>query len=235
MAISPFSLENDWVVHWERLPSNFQAGPILGQVSINEQQALKAVASVGLITASQLFNLFSLNSDRVKKMVKRNRLVKHELVMNKEYRITMFSLGVNGAKIAGVMGYYKINYWVEYRIPDILKRLLFLNFYERFYPNELLPAIDPFVGAIKINDKLMYVYVVRGDLNDIMMYLKWNPFKERLILITESLLYLEQLKPFLHDMKVRVILDESILDKGSQLNNSFYMFEENEFQLEKMG
>src|SRR5690554_7582237 len=58
----------------------------------------------------------------------------------------------NGAKIAGVSG-YESNYWVKYTIEDVLKRLLFFSFYERFYPNKLSPAIDPFMGAITINQK----------------------------------------------------------------------------------
>ncbi|MEN1969672.1 hypothetical protein WMZ97_16540 [Lentibacillus sp. N15] len=231
MAISPFSLQHSWSVHWSRTPSNFKEQPILGKVASNEQEALLAVASVGLITARQLFHLFSLNKDKVKRMVKRNRLVKHELVMNGDRRIAVYSLGINGAKIVGFSG-YENNYWVKFSVNDILKRLLFLNFYERFHPNNLLPAADPFIGSIMINNKAMYVYVVRGGLNDLMMYLKWNSLNKRLILITESLSLLEQLKPFLHDIKVRAILDSCVVDKTKKLSESFYLLDGNEFKIE---
>ncbi|RKJ51420.1 hypothetical protein D7X33_32205, partial [Butyricicoccus sp. 1XD8-22] len=173
MAISPFSLEHTWAVYWKRLPSNMQDRPILGQVASNEEKALKAIASVGLITANQLLNLYSLSSNKLTRMVKRNRIVQHEIVMNDKYRIAIYSLGINGAKIVGLPG-YEVNYWVKYSIHDILKRLLFFSFYERFHQNELIPVPNPFMGAIIINDKPMFVYVVRGDLNDLSMYLKWN-------------------------------------------------------------
>lgn len=231
MAISPFSLEHDWAIHWRRIPSNFQEAPILGQIAENEEEAIYAVASVGLITANQLFNLYSLTRKKVTRMVKRHRLVEHKLVMNDKHTISVYSLGINGAKIAGVSG-YESNYWVKYTIEDVLKRLLFFSFYERFYPNKLSPAIDPFMGAITINQKPMYVYVVRGDLNDIMMFLKWNPLHERLIIITESLSFLGELKPYLHNIKLRVILDNSVVDKKQPMNKSFYLFENGEFRKE---
>lgn len=231
MAISPFSLEHDWAVHWRRIPSNFQEAPILGQIAKNEEEAIRAVACVGIITANQLFNIYSLSRKKVIRMVKRHRLVEHELVMNNKHKISIYSLGVNGAKIAEVMG-YEHNYWVKYTIKDILKRLLFFTFYERFYPNELLIAPEPFIGSIMINNKPMYVYVVRGDLNDITMYLKWNTLNERLIIITESLSHLEQLKPYLHNVKLRVILDNCVIDKNKPLNQSFYLLDDNEFKKE---
>lgn len=228
LAISPFSLEHDWAIHWTRLPSNMQERPILGQIAENEEQALKAIASVGLITSNQLLDIYSLGSKKLKRMVMRNRIVRHELVMNGKHRISVYSLGINGAKIAGVVG-YENNYWLNYRINDILKRLIFFKFYERVNSKGVFPAPDPFIGALVINDKPMYVYVVRGDLNDISMYLKWNAFNERLIIITESLSFLEQLKPYLHNLKLRVILDEGVVNHEQRLNNVFYLLEENQF------
>lgn len=231
VAISPFSLSHDWAIHWDRLPSNFREGPILGQIAKNEEEALNAIASVGIISSSQMFNLFRLNRNRLKRMVERNRLVQHEIVLNNKQRISLYTLGVNGAKITKLVG-YEVNYWVEYTITDVLKRLLFFSFYERFYPVKLLPAIDPFVGTVLINEKPMYVYVLRGDVNDLMMYLKWNHLNERLIIVTESLSFLEQLKPFLHDLQLRVILDHSIMNKEQAIQKSFYLFKNNEFQPE---
>lgn len=233
MAISPFSLENDWTVFWKRIPSNFKERPILGEVAKDEQEALEGVASVGLISATQLLEIYSLGRGKVKRMVDRNRLVQHQIVMNKKNRITIYSLGVNGAKIVGVNG-YEHNYWVEYKTTDILKRLLFFSFYKRVYPNDLLVAPKPFIGSIMINNNPMHVYVIRGSTNDLMMYLKWNTFNERLILITESLSYLEQLKPFLYDLRLRVILDENVVDHSESLSNSFYFLEGDEFKKEKL-
>lgn len=228
MTISPFSLQNEWVIHWKRIPSNMKERPIIGQVAKTEEEALNALASVGLISGKQMLNIFSLGKKKLKKMVDRHRIVKHELVMNKKYRIPIYSLGVNGAKIAGVTG-YENNYWVEYTIEEILKRLLFFEFYERFYPRKLFPAPSPFTGAIVINDKPMYVYVARGDLNDLIMFLKWNNMNERIIIITESLSFLEHLKMYINNMKLRIILDENLINKTKSIGNSFYMLHNNEF------
>src|SRR5690625_1130525 len=109
MAMSPFSLDHDWVIHWDRLPSNFRESPILGQIAKSEEEALKAVASVGVVSSSQIFNLFKLNKSRLSRMVKRNRIVQHEIVLNNKYRISLYTLGINGAKIVGITG-YEVNY-----------------------------------------------------------------------------------------------------------------------------
>ena len=36
----------------------------------------------------------------------------------------------------------------------------------------------------------MYIYVLRGDIQDLMVFLKWREFNERMIIITESLPHL---------------------------------------------
>lgn len=234
MTISPFSLSHNWVIHWKRIPSNMKERPILGQVASDEEEALKGIASVGLISGKQMLHIYSQGKKKLKKMVERNRIVQHELVMNEKFRIPIYSLGVNGAKIAGVNG-FENNYWVEYTIEAILKRLLFFEFYERFHPRELLPAPPPFAGSIIINNKPMYVYVVRGDLNDIIMFMKWNTINERIILVTESLSFLNQLKMYMNNMKLRVILDDSLVDKTKPINNAFYKLHNNEFINESEG
>lgn len=229
MNKNPFSLNNDWVVHWRRLPSNMSEIPIVGDIAENEKKALKALASVGLATSSQLFNLFKLNKNRLNKMIKRQRIIRHQLVLNDKYKISVYTLGINGAKIVGIDEYYETNYWVRYRIEDIIKRIVFFSLYERISSAEVLPAVKPFVATLMINGKPMYVYVVRGDVNELLLYLKWNNFNERLIIVTESLTHLEQLKPFLHNIKLRVILDSSILNENEEINNAFYLFKDNQF------
>lgn len=233
MNRNPFSLQNEWVVHWRRLPSNISERPILGEIAKNEEQALRAIATVGLITSSQLLNLYQLGKNKLNRMIRRQRVVRHQLTLNNKYNISIYTLGINGAKIAEVSDYYEVNYWVRYRIEDVLKRIVFFGLYERFDGVELLPAVEPFIATLMINGKPMYVYVVRGDTNDLLMYLKWNKFNERMIIVTESLSHLEMLKPFLHDIKLRVILDEDILNPNINIGDAFYLFKDNEFIKEK--
>lgn len=230
LQISPFSLEHNWTINWHRLPSNIKERPILGEIAKNEEKALYAIASVGVITSSQMYHLFNLNKTKLKKMVARQRIVRHELILNEKHKISIYTLGINGAKIVRLSG-YEINYWVRYQITDVIKRLLFFSLLERFKDKnaEVMPAPEPFAGGLVINEKPMYVYVVRGDVTDLIMFIKWNEFHERMIIVTESLSVLAQLKPYLNNIKLRVILDHSIVDKNSDISKAFYLFKDNEF------
>ncbi|KRG16856.1 hypothetical protein ACA29_02965 [Lederbergia galactosidilytica] len=98
---------------------------------------------------------------------------------------------------------YQLNYWVEYKAEDVLKRMLFFRLYQHFFEKQenthgsssmIIPTPNPFIGAIEFNQAPLYVYVVRGDTNDFLMYLKWKnkPFNERLIVIAEEIRHLEK-------------------------------------------
>ena len=68
---------------------------------------------------------------------------------------------------------------------------------------------EPFSGIIQFQGRPIYVYVVRGDVNDLLMYLKWKGkhFNERLIIIAESIRHLELVKTTFYYLKVRVAKD----------------------------
>ena len=93
-----------------------------------------------------------------------------------------------------------------------------------------MPTKEPFSGAIIINEKPIYIYVVRGDVNDLLMYLKWDGknFNERLILITESLRYLQPLIVNLKKSKTRVITDINLNSRVDVIQSQFYFFDEND-------
>ncbi|MBO1913269.1 hypothetical protein J4G37_51725, partial [Microvirga sp. 3-52] len=76
--------------------------------------------------------------------------------------------------------------------------------------------------------KPIYVYVVRGDVNDLLMYLKWSGkhFNERLIIITESIKHLQPLKISAETLKVRVALDQDLHDHIEDLQKIFYFLDE---------
>ncbi len=226
MTISPFSLSHEWVLHWTRIPSHFKPSNRVNGESPKEQSALTALASVGVIGGEQLSQLFSLDKKRLKRMVMENKLVRHEIRMNNR-AIPIYTLGINGAMIVGVNG-YEHNYWVEYKVEDVLKRLLFFQLYH-FFPNtEVVPTVDPFISSFTRNNSPMYVYVARGDTNDLLMFLKWNDFNERLFIVTESLSHLKMLKLNLKNIKVRVALDEELLSlEGGDVRQRFYYLNEN--------
>ncbi|MCZ2260645.1 hypothetical protein [Sporosarcina sp. G11-34] len=227
MPISPYSLSHEWNLHWTRIPSNVRQSNYINGESPKERKALEALAAVGIIEGAQLIRLFSLDKKRLKRMVTEKKIVRHELKRNIQ-AIPIFTLGINGAVIAGLSECFEINYWVEYKTEDVLKRLLFFQLFQHLPNARILPAQEPFSGLIQFQGKPIYVYVVRGDVNDLLMYLKWNGkhFNERLILITESIQHLEWPKVSAEKLKLRVALDMDLRDDTKDLPKVFYFLDE---------
>ncbi|MGG3451984.1 hypothetical protein ABER98_19395 [Domibacillus aminovorans] len=65
------------------------------------------------------------------------------------------------------------------------------------------------MGSIFVQNHPIYIYVLKGDVQDLMMYLKWRDFGGRMIIITESLNHLSTLK-LSEGLKVRVALEEEL-------------------------
>jgi hypothetical protein len=232
MSTSPFSLSHEWSLYWTRIPSNIKRSDFVNGESPKERKALEVLAAVGLIGGAQLFRLFSLDKKRLKRMVVEKKVVRHEIHQNKQV-IPIYTLGINGAVVVGLNDCYESNYWVEYKIEDVLKRLLFFQLFQHFPESKVSPTPEPFSGAIEFQDKLIYVYVVRGDFNDLLMYLKWegNNFNERLIVVTESLRYLQPLIVNATKFKTRAIIDMDLRDSVEDIQNQFYFIAKNgEFQ-----
>jgi len=227
MSHSPYSLSHDWSLHWTRIPSNIKRSDFVNGESPKERKALEALAAVGLIGGAQLSRLFSLDKKRLKRMVSEKKIVRHEILRNKQI-IPIYSLGINGAVIAGLNECYESNYWVEYKTEDVLKRLLFFQLHQHFPKSKVLPTQEPFIGGIHFQGRPIYVYVVRGDVNNLLMYLKWSEkhFKERLIIITESIRQLESLKVILKSLKFRVVVDLDLRDNSDEIQKYFYFLDE---------
>lgn len=233
MQSNPFSLEKDWSVSWIILPSNFKRMKYFNGESPKELRAIKSLAAVGVISGKQLKELFGLDRKRIKLMTLEHKLVRHTLKSDKQ-TIPVYTLGANGAVMAGVADVYKMNYWMAYKIEDILKRLLFFQLYKHFQnciPNaSVQPSPKPFVGAIELDGKQFYVYVVCGNTNDFNMFLKWNEtFSERIILLTESLRHLEPLKWVLSNHKCRIAMNADLFSEAGQFQSIFYFMEDGEF------
>lgn len=223
MSISPYSLSHEWNLHWIRIPSNIKRSDYINGESPKERKALEALAAVGIIEGAQLFRLFSLDKKRLKRMSDEKKIVRHVLKRNK-LAIPIFALGINGAVIAGLKDSYESNYWVEYKIEDVLKRLLFFQLSRHFPDSKIIPTQEPFSGAIQFQGKPIYVYVVRGDVSDLLMYLKWKHkyFNERLIIITESIKHLQSVKLIFEMLKLRVAIDIDLQDELEDFQNHLY-------------
>jgi len=228
MTLSPYSLSHDWSLHWTCIPSNIKRSDFVNGESPKERKALEALAAIGVIGGAQLSRLFSLGKKRLKRMVSEKKIVRHEIHRNKQV-IPIYTLGINGAVVAGLNDSYESNYWVEYKIEDVLKCLLFLQLFQHFPGSKVKVVPEPFNGAIEYKEKLFYIYVIRGDVNDLLMYLKWSgkSFNGRLIIITESIKHMQPLMMAIKKLRVRAIIDIDLKVDFDELQNLFYVFHEN--------
>lgn len=227
MEISPYSLSHDWSLYWTRVPSNVKRSPYINGESPKEMKALEALAALGVFEGRQLTRLYSLDKKRLKRMVAERKLVRHEIHRNKQ-GIPIYTLGINGAVITGMEDYYESNYWVMFKTEEVLKCLLFAQLLRLFPNSRVIPTPEPFNGAVEHRGKRIYVYVLRGDANDLTMYLKWkgSHFNERLIIVTESLTHLQSLLMSKGAVKIRSILDKDLIKSTDEFQKRFYYLNE---------
>lgn len=212
--ISPFSYsQHEWKLTWKRVPSNEKYDRPFETQSVKEQKALEAIASVGVIGGAQLRNVFNLDKTRVKRMVARKQLVQHDLKRG-DQSIPIYTIGKLGAN--KIMPKYIENYWVEYNTEEVLKRLAFFQLCYLLENVIIKPSSSPFIATLRIKNNYFYVYVTRGKVDDLLMFLKWNPFSERIIIIAETLNQLKTLEIFITGLKVRVIIDIELKEGKSK-------------------
>ncbi|KAA9017679.1 hypothetical protein [Niallia endozanthoxylica] len=193
--------------------------------SRKERKALEAIASVGLIEGNQLQQIFKLKKPQIRRMESFNLIMKHVIRKNGQ-DVPFYTLGPASAE--KIVPGFVPNYWVEYRIEDVLNRFMFFRLFDllKHQNANVGTAPKPFTGALELNGNLLYVYCTRGDTKDLQMLLKWKPFTDRMIIVTEKIQYLKPLDLFIQDGKlrrIRVITDEQLLSDRPQ----FYTYKEN--------
>ena len=227
--MNPFSLEHDWKLNWTRVPEHIKADKYVNGESPKERRALEALACIGVIGGLQLSRLFSLDKKRKKKMVAEKKLVRHDIQKNQQI-IPVYTLGINGAKAASIPG-YENNYWLKYEMGDMLGKLLFFQLYEWFPGSRISPAVNPFEGVIFYKNKPLYIYSVKGNIQDLLVFLKWKEFSQRMIVITESLKHLEELLHY-GDIRIRAVLQQEARFSRERLD--FYVKSGSEWAEEKL-
>lgn len=239
--MNPFSVTHPWSIHWHRLPSNFKRMKHFNGSSEKEQKAMLALASVGLIGGQQLQRMYGIDKKRLRNMVREQKIIRHEMHLKGKI-VPIYTLGINGACMAGMEETYELNYWVAYRTEDVLKRIVFFQLWKYF--DDLAGGVasvgatpKPFIGSIQIGNNLFYVYVIRGDANELLTYLKWNKdiFNKRLIIAAESLRHMEPLKEALAKLKVRVVLDDDLTaNQEGDIPANFYFIKDGTLTKEVM-
>lgn len=228
-AVSPFSNQHKWELKWRRIPSRelskLRSGMVFDTNSRKERKSLEAIASVGLIEGNQLQQIFKLKKPQIRRMESFNLIMRHFIRKNGQ-DIPFYTLGPTSAE--KIVPGFVPNYWVEYQIEDVLNRFMFFRLCDllKHQNANVATAPKPFTGALELNGNLLYVYCTRGDTKDLQMLLKWKPFTERMIIVTEHIQYLKPLDIFLQDqkLKIRAITDEQLIRDYPQ----FYTFQENE-------
>jgi len=100
---------------------------------------------------------------------------------------------------------------------------LFFSFYKFFPEADIIPTPEPFVGAVNFRNNPLYIYVVRGDTNDLLNYLKWQKhnFNGRLIIIAESIRHVQPFAMHTQDLKMRITTDNDLM-QANHLRELFY-------------
>src|SRR5699024_8284801 len=226
MDKTPFSLEHKWKIKWKRIPSNIRIDPRVNFHNMREKRALKALASLGVITRPQLMKIFYLSYKEVNDLVHNYRIIEHDIIKNDGEPTKIYTLGNKGAMLLEIDS-YETNYWFQYTTEDVLKGLLFFQTYLYFPELKVIPTPKPFTGAVQNNDNIIFVYVFKGNPDDLLHYLKFKQQKgHRLILVVENLNQLKPAELFLEDLRVRVVIESELVSNRNINKDIFYAYKD---------
>ncbi|MBA2176824.1 hypothetical protein H0266_18250 [Halobacillus locisalis] len=234
--VTPFSIHHHkWLLSWRRIPANPKHDKPYALTSKKEYKVLEAIASVGVIGHYQLKTLFKMDESKIQKMLRKRLIAHHEIFKNDE-AIDIYTLDKRGAN--DVMPEYKSNYWLSMDVKRVLQALSFFQFSYLLMeePLVLVPSPAPFMGGVKINGKYFYVYIAKGSIEDLTMFLKWKPyFQHRIFIVAEQINQLKSLEVFLEasELKVRVLLEKDLpyLKSGQTLHDlEFYHYDKKQAQ-----
>lgn len=216
---SPFSLKgHQWSLTWNRVSYNEKFDKPYESQSERVQEALEALACVGVIGGAQMKRLFHLSSENIKNMIGAKLITPHEVRQDGQ-AIPIYTVGIRGAN--QVMPVYRPNYWENLKITDVLKDLCFFKLCSFFDDFMVFPAPEPFTASLSLKpgqkrnedvETPFYVYVTRDGVEDLMMALKWQPFRGRILIVAETLAQAKPLESFMtvKDLKVRLVTDEGM-------------------------
>lgn|GEM_PF-1865201 len=213
---SPFSTTRNWVVEWAPIQPPPSKSSFFREITQAEENAIRAIAEIGVIGGVQLTRLFlGGKKEKLKKMVAGSTIIEH-FIYNEERRIPIYTLGELGARL--VEKPFRQGQWMEYTTSQILERLAFFQFYGRFSEIEAVKVVkgnEPFVGNIKRiggDQKSFHVGVVRDNLEKWSRMFKWDHKqyeKESIFLISETIAEIIDFEN-VGNFNVRLVLDEDL-------------------------
>jgi hypothetical protein len=221
--ISPFSTTHNWKLQWTILRSDYKP-PGIGELSQKEKEILNTIMSIGVIGGVQLSRYFmGHNKKKAKQMIhsmlRRNLIVQHKFYKDKQL-IPIYTVGQHGASLIGHQD--SADEWLRYDEKEVLKRLVFFKLYSLFQylQPKILPAPSPYIGTLQFKDQLLHICVIRDNIHDLLLKLKWGNLRDKFVIVTESLDMLCPLEPHLSGRAVRVTTDHEIIH--SSIADMFY-------------
>jgi hypothetical protein len=227
--ISPFSLRHEWNIQWQENDKVHENA--MNWNGKEEEQLIPALANVGVLSSLQLKNLF-LDGDKrkISKLCTTGKLIRHTLIRNKQ-EIPVFTLGPTAIEM--LKDRLPFVDWKDFKISDILQRLMFFQLISTFKKEnqdiEIIPSVTPFVAAFKRNGKKIHVLIERGNEQEIIRTLKFYKPKERFIFIKEHVDHGREINEFIGDCQVRMTTD---LDLNKPFGEMFYLYKGGEWQPE---
>src|SRR5699024_3133905 len=177
-------------------------------------------------TKNQLMIIIRVDEKQVRAMEKRFRILGHKLIRNKSTKTTLYTLNVKGV-IAIKLDNYKPNYWLQYFPDDVLKRIIFFQTYENLPRQPIIATPSPFVGGIDNGGAMIYVYISKGNNDDLIRYLKFEQqTNQRIVLVVETLGQLRTMEEYIKKLRVRVVIENDLLKNENIDTNIFYTYKD---------
>ena len=126
----------------------------------------------------------------------------------------MYTLGPVGAAIINVP--YQPDYWFLYSDSDTIQKLMSVDLYLQMCDYlsaevEVLEANKPYVHTFIHGDRVYHIGVVLGDAVSMLELYRWEPPKDRVILICQNIAQVDGLLRYLGDQTpMRVVTREKL-------------------------
>ncbi|MBG9728022.1 hypothetical protein ABD87_00265 [Lysinibacillus sphaericus] len=236
---SPFQNREGVRISFTTIPSGYRRVENFHNGNEKEQIVLEALAIVGLISVKSFETVFKISKTQQSYMLKNNKIVKHNLIA-KGLDIPFYTLGENGAIMVGIHPVYRLNYWKEYNVEALYKRLIFLKLFERMQQQGHDVKIShqafgtPHTAAIEYsNGDKIAVYVAKGPIEDFTHFYKWaknEDLMNRLIVVVETFEQLKEQERLLKTIPCRIVIEPTLFD--SELEDIPFYFVNDELQFE---
>jgi len=168
----------------------------------------------GQIQAHQILHRVSKTARKIlAKLKSEHKVVEHTLTAGgKDYKL--YTLGPVGAAIINVS--YQPDYWFWYSDSAAIQKLMSVDLYIQMCDYlsaevKVLVANRPYVHTFVHGDRAYHIGVVLGDAVSLLERYRWEPPKDRVILICQNVNQMDSLLGYLGDQSpIRLVTREKL-------------------------